>query len=185
MYQKGFTLIELLVVVLIIGILAAVALPQYQKAVMKSRLAAAIPIAKSVYNNLNMYYLAEGAWPKTDATGAYYDLDSMLDYPEKSCQSNKEVCQVGNYGVWMRSGYGVFVVYCPGESRGGYCSSAVNGIGWYANNPSYPPNQMKMVCLAGVGNAQANAVCKGYGPLISNAPISTPLGSTYMAYSMQ
>ncbi len=59
----GFTLIELLVVVLIIGILSAIALPQYEKAVEKSRQAEAKIILRSLVDSYRMFWLANGSLP--------------------------------------------------------------------------------------------------------------------------
>lgn len=64
--KQAFTLIELLVVVLIIGILAAVALPQYQMAVEKARFTQNIVSANAILSSAQRYRMANGSWPTQD-----------------------------------------------------------------------------------------------------------------------
>jgi len=77
--KKGFTLLELLVVVLIIGILGAVALPQYKKAVEKTRIVQLEIRLDAIYKSAHIYEMVTGIWPNDVRN---LDLDILQDVKE-------------------------------------------------------------------------------------------------------
>ncbi len=116
----AFTLIELLVVVLIIGILAAVALPQYQKAVYKSHYTKLKAIVKSIADAEEVYYLANGQYTA--------DLDELdVNLPPYNQVSNKiyyydwgncwavGAARIFCYTNKSNMGYSIYFKYLPEE----------------------------------------------------------------------
>ena len=117
--MKGFTLLELLVVVVIVGILASVALPQYHKAVERSRAAEAMAIGKTIIESQNRFLTAyPGQEPSSKG-----DLDIILS---DGTWTSNSVYETDNFtytlsgsGVTIERANGAFTITMNNMEHGG------------------------------------------------------------------
>ena len=160
-HRRGFTLIELLVVVLIIGILASIALPQYQKAVDKARLIKYVQVAHGIKKAQETFYLSTGEYA-TDLR--LLAIDYVADCTYASGTDNEFVCQNGFFidnGVVSGKPTGELQIsVCP-EGNTGYSTCVANRKMFYGIFFDYANETSKRGTTRCVGYTDRwESVCK-------------------------
>ncbi len=152
-------MIELLVVVLIIGILAAVALPQYQKAVTKARFATIRTVVENLYQAEEIFYLANG----------YYQANTdLLDFDYKGRCTGTDVLTCDKWFVVdILGGAGVVTnpdslyinaYYCPNVQAGASCRNNAEFVYTHYLAHSSKPGQTTCVGYT----TEGKAFCKSF-----------------------
>jgi prepilin-type N-terminal cleavage/methylation domain-containing protein len=173
--KEGFTLIELLVVVLIIGILAAIALPQYQKAVNKAKFMKVAPLVKQIKNAMEFRYLSTGSYSGTGEKGLYSVIFDDLDINipcQNSVWAGNQILDCNGEFILRAHMYGWYTDYAYAEfSKGDMFDKTLGGIRyviWYdhpfvgslSNASLIPPHSGKSECWARKESEKLNDICR-------------------------
>lgn len=141
--KKAFTLIELLVVVLIISILAAIALPQYQTAIDKARFTQLITLSKPLKDAQERYYLANGSY-SNDITQLDIELPGVSEGVPGCMKYGNEITLCAS------------MHYVYALDMGLLSNTLVLG---YDNGTQYSGRN----CQALVGNERSQRLCRSLG----------------------
>ena len=144
--KRAFTLIELLVVVLIIGILAAIALPQYQKAVEKSRAAEAITWVGNAKKAVEIYVLENGKLPSTRENLLRNGVIPIEFANGLSCPEDEEACFSKYYRYRAECSWVNCCIVVGQLEASGYGSLCYDGKTWSFKGASQNEEKGKRFC---------------------------------------
>ena len=145
----GFTLIELLVVVLIIGILSAIALPQYRVAVAKTKAVQLVTLVRSVKDAQERYFMANGEYTRDFAA-----LDIQL--PAGG--------QISGQTVYYNDKNFVLGMLTDADSNAVYGSQdGAERFTWWMKLDQFPPTVYGSVTCYSYGSKVADQVCASMG----------------------